>query len=155
MRYSGTLFDKVKFGIGGAFKLKQRRGEEMYGAQLSFTHSSGLGVTVVSPSRRPCSATHLGSVGTRHRQDPACVIQGHFQRKFNELGNSTIVVEYDQKDNMEASGDTAVGIGVTLHQAIDAAAMEVWFKYSNFELDRDGTDTDDVDVFTIGSRMRF
>ncbi|MEC7537895.1 MAG: hypothetical protein VYB59_11440, partial [Pseudomonadota bacterium] len=84
-----------------------------------------------------------------------CIVQGHFQRKFNELGTSSLVVEYDQKDNLAASGDTAVGIGVTLHQAIDAAAMEVWFKYSNFELDRDGTDTDDVDVFTIGSRMRF
>ena len=84
-----------------------------------------------------------------------CVIQGHFQRKFNELGKSSLVVEYDQKENTAGVGDTSVGIGVTLHQAIDAAAMEVWVKYSNFELDRDGTDTDDIDVFTLGTRMKF
>ena len=157
LRYSGTLFDtRIRAGIGAAFNsLEGDAVTEMYGAQASFRHSSGIGVT------GGCAVQHneaLTSVGTTTLQDddPAgCVIQGHFQRKFNELGTSSLLVEYDQKDNMEASGDTAVGIGVTLHQAIDAAAMEVWFKYSNFELDRDGTDTDDVDVFTIGSRMRF
>ena len=83
------------------------------------------------------------------------LFQGHFQRKFNELGKSSLVVEYDQKENTAGDGDTATGVGVTLHQAIDAAAMEVWVKYSNFDLDREGVDTDDIDVFTLGTRMKF
>ena len=77
----------------------------------------------------------LSTVGTNTQEDLdkfGCVVQGHFQRKFNELGKSSLVVEYDQKENMNTAGDgdTATGVGVTLHQAIDAAAMEVWVKYS-------------------------
>ena len=127
----------------------------MYGSQLSFVHSSGLGAT------GGCAYQvdeELSTIGTNTQVDFdrfGCVIQGHFQRKFNELGKSSLVVEYDQKENTAGDGDTATGVGVTLHQAIDAAAMEVWVKYSHFDLDREGVDTDDIDVFTLGTRMKF
>ena len=157
LRYSGTLFDtRIRAGVGAAFNsLEGDTITEMYGAQASFRHSSGIGLTLGCAYQQNEALTSVNTTTIQDDDPQGCIIQGHFQRKFNELGTSSIVVEYDQKENMAASGDTSVGYGVTLHQAIDAAAMEVWFKYSNFELDRDGTDTDDVDVFTIGSRMRF
>ena len=158
LRYSGKVLDsKVKFGMAMAHNTNSGSNvEEMYGAQLSFTHSSGLGLTsgiAFQEDHAPQSAPP-GSVGGDIDKF-GVIFQGHFKRKFNELGNSTIVVEYDQKENMNTSGDVAKGFGVTLHQAIDAAAMEVWVKYSNFELDREGSDLDDIDIVTLGTRMKF
>jgi len=157
LRYSGKLFDtKIKFGAGMAFNtLEGDTITEMYGSQLSFVHSSGLGAT------GGCAYQvdeELSSIAGNNEVDFdkfGCAVQGHFQRKFNELGKSSLVVEYDQKENTAGDGDTASGVGVTLHQAIDAAAMEVWVKYSHFDLDREGVDTDDIDTFTLGTRMKF
>jgi len=156
LRYSGKVFDsKVKFGIGMA----QNTGEgetitEMYGAQLSFVHSSGLGLTGGCAYQKRDKSV-VGQAREVDNDPAGCVIQGHFQRKFNELGKSSIVVEYDRKDNMNQAGDNATGIGVTLHQAIDAAAMEVWVKYSNFELDRDSASFKDINIVSLGTRMKF
>jgi len=157
LRYSGKILDsKVKWAAGASFNsLEDDTITEMYGSQLSFVHSSGLGAT------GGCAYQvdeELSTIGTNTQVDFdrfGCVVQGHFQRKFNELGKSSLVVEYDQKENTAGDGDTATGVGVTLHQAIDAAAMEVWVKYSHFDLDREGVDTDDIDVFTLGTRMKF
>lgn len=158
LRYSGKIFDsKVKAAMGAAYNtLEGDTITEMYGAQMSFVHSSGLGLTGGCAYQKNEALNSVGGNNEVDNSSPAgCVIQGHFQRKFNELGKSSLVVEYDQKENIAGAGDTSTGIGVTLHQAIDAAAMEVWVKYSNFELDREGVATDDIDTFTLGTRMKF
>jgi len=158
LRYSGKIFDsKVKAAMGAAYNtLEGDTITEMYGAQLSFVHSSGLGLTGGCAYQIDEAKGTVGENTLVDNTDPqGCIIQGHFQRKFNELGKTSLVVEYDQKDNTAGDGDTATGIGVTVHQAIDAAAMEVWVKYSNFDLDREGVATDDIDTFTLGTRMKF
>ena len=89
---------------------------EMYGSQLSFpVHSSGLGAT------GGCAYQvdeELSTVGTNNEVDFdrfGCAVQGHFQRKFNELGKSSLVVEDQVKEeNTAGDGDTATGVGVTL-----------------------------------------
>jgi len=158
LRYSGKILDsKVKAGLGVAYNtLEGDSITEMYGAQLSFVHSSGLGLTGGCAYQIDQLKGTVGENTLVDNTDPqGCIIQGHFQRKFNELGKSSLVVEYDHKDNTAGDGDTAVGVGVTLHQAIDAAAFEVWVKYSHFDLDREGIETDDIDTFTLGTRMKF
>ncbi len=158
LRYSGNVLDsRVRFGMAMAHNTNSGSNvEEMYGAQLSFTHSSGLGLTsgiAFQEDHAPQSAPPGSTGGDIDKL--GVVVQGHFKRKFNELGSSTVVVEYDQKENMNTSGDVAKGFGVTLHQAIDAAAMEVWFKFSNYELEKEGTDFDDINIVTLGTRMKF
>ncbi len=56
---------------------------------------------------------------------------------------------------MQEFGDMATGIGVNFHQKIDAAALEVWVKYSNYDLDREGTSTEGIDIVSLGTRMKF
>jgi len=154
IRWGGKMFDtNISAGVGMAQNTSGRAIEEQYGAQISFKHSSGLGTTF------GCHYANSGAnSGEQTEQDPAgCVVQGHFQRKFNEMGNTTLVVEYTQKDDVDLRGDIATMHGVTLKQDIDAAGLDVFAKYSNYDLERETIDTGvhDIDVFTIGSRVRF
>ena len=98
LRYSGKVLDsKVKFGMATAQNTNSGSNiEEMYGTQLSFTHSSGLGLT----SGIAFQEDHAQQSNQEDIDKFGVVFQGHFKRKFNELGNSTIVVEYDQKENI-------------------------------------------------------
>jgi len=154
IHYNGKMFDtNVRAAAGMAQNTSGRAIGEMYGAQLSLRHSSGLGTTFGCHYQN--SKTNSGE---NAEQDPAgCVIQGHFQRKFNEMGNTTLVVEYDQKDDVQNRGDIAKAYGVTLKQDIDVAGLDVFAKYSNYELERDTVEAGfrDIDVFTVGSRVRF
>jgi hypothetical protein len=126
LRYKGKIFDtNVQASAGMAQNTAGLATEEMYGAQISVGHSSGLGATFGCFYSN--SETNIPS-----EQDPAgCNVQGHFQRKFNEMGRTSLVVEYSQADDVNARGDIASAYGVTVKQDIDAAALDVFVKYSN------------------------
>ena len=158
IRFSGKAFgSKIKAGVGTA----QMSGEgdefdEMYGAMISVAHKSGFGLALgCGFQKRAEQVTGASGIQETDNDKAGCGTQGHFKRKFNSLGASTIVVEYEKKDNMQAFGDTATGIGVNFHQKIDAAALEVWVKYSNFDVEREGTSIEDIDMVSMGTRMKF
>tara|TARA_B100000676_G_scaffold261025_1_gene271119 strand:- start:1236 stop:2408 length:1173 start_codon:yes stop_codon:yes gene_type:complete len=160
IRFSGKMFDsKVKAGIGTA----QMSGEgeafdEMYGAQVSMAHKSGLGFTMgCGFQKRAAKVTSSAGIQETDNDRSGCHTQGHLKRKFNSLGASTIVVEYDRKANMQSHGDVATGVGVNFHQKIDAAALEVWVKYSNYDLEREvgSASVEDIDIISLGTRMKF
>lgn len=160
LRFSGKMFDsKVKAGIGTA----QMSGEgeafdEMYGAQVSMAHKSGLGFTMgCGFQKRAAKVTSSAGIQETDNDRSGCHTQGHLKRKFNSLGASTIVVEYDRKANMQSHGDVATGVGVNFHQKIDAAALEVWVKYSNYDLEREvgSASVEDIDIISLGTRMKF
>lgn len=118
---------------------------------LSFVHSSGLG-----PSGGCAFQKQLANSSVAGAQDPVrCGIQLHYQPKFNEIGQTAFVGEWDQVDSATTSGDTAKAYAFSIQQGIDAAAMEIWGKYSHFELDRDGSDLDDIDVISVGTQLKF
>jgi hypothetical protein len=156
LRYSGKIFDtKIKAAAGMAQNTSgastTSNTEEMYGASISLGHSSGLGATF------GCHYQNSGD-NAENEADPAgCNVQGHFQRKFNEMGRTSLVVEYSQADDVNARGDIASAYGVTVKQDIDAAALDVFAKYTNYDLERDSIagGLEDIDVFTVGSRIRF
>lgn len=152
LRYSGKIFDtKIKAAVGFAEGGAGAGNNEFYAAGFAAEHSSGLGISIsCGYENEDANSSTAGAA------DPAkCGIQGHFARKFNELGKTTLVIEHEQTDNANREGDTAKAYGVTLHQAIDAAAMEIWAKWATFELDRDGSNFDDVDLVSIGTRVKF
>jgi hypothetical protein len=152
LRYSGKIFDtKVKAAAGMAQNTSGLATEEMYGAQISVGHSSGLGATF------GCHYQNSGASAENEADPAGCNVQGHFQRKFNEMGRTSLVVEYSQADDVNARGDIASAYGVTVKQDITAAALDVFVKYTNYDLERDAeaAGIEDIDVFTIGSRIRF
>ena len=149
LRYSGKMLDtKVKAAAGLAQNTSGAAFSEMYGAQISARHSSGLGATL------GCGYWNSQANSSAEIDPAGCAVQGHFQRKFNEMGQSSIVLGFEQKDDFTA-GAVAKGYAVTLHQKVDAAALEVWAKYSTFELDLEGSSFNDIDVVSIGTRLKF
>ena len=118
---------------------------------LSFVHSSGLG-----PSGGCAFQKQLANSSVAGAQDPVrCGIQLHYQPKFNEIGQTAFVGEWDQVDSPTTSSDTAKAYAFLIQQGIDAAAMEIWGKNSHFELDRDGSDLGDIDVISVGTQLKF
>jgi len=122
---------------------------------MSLLHSSGLGVTGGCQYENEYPN---GGADAPDNEDPyGCTIQGHFQRKFNELGMSSVVVEYEHQANLNQNGDVAEGYGVTFQQNIDSSALQIFMKYAQLELERDTqlNGFDDLDLYTIGTRLRF
>ena len=118
---------------------------------LSFVHSSGLGASGGCAFQK-----QLANSSVAGAQDPVrCGIQLHYQPKFNEIGQTAFVGEWDQVDSATTSGNTAKAHAFSIQQSIDAAAIEIWGKYSHFELDRDGFDLDNIDVISVDTQLKF
>ena len=159
LRFSGKAGGtKIKAGAGVAQPTGSGETfEHMLGAQVSMAHNSGIGITMGCGFQKRNAQVTVAGVQEQDNDRTGCHTQGHFKRKFNSLGASTIVVEYDRKNNMQNYGDVATGIGVNFHQHVTAAALEVWVKYSNFDLKQEvGTATvKDIDIISLGTRMKF
>jgi hypothetical protein len=151
LRYSGKFLDtQIKTSIAyadGAIS----DGEDIYGGSISATHSSGLGVTF------GIAATNEDNRGsTNGAEDEFGIsIQGHYGRKLTELGKTTLLGEYWHQENAAADGDVGKMFAVVVQQNIDAAALELWMRYANMDLDRSGSDFDDINMVTHGARMKF
>jgi hypothetical protein len=159
LRFRGKAADfNIRAGAGIATATGEGEAfEHQIGAQISMAHKSGLGITFGCGFQKRNAQVTVNAVQEQDNDRSGCHTQGHLKRKFNSLGASTIVVEYDKKSNMQAYGDEATGIGVNFHQHISAAALEVWVKYSNFDLEQEvGTaTTKDIDIISLGTRMKF
>lgn len=77
-------------------------------------------------------------------------LSGGVSRKFNPIGKTTITVGYGQADK---AGIDTTNYGVGISQNVDAAAMDIYGNWRHYD---DGTATDnEVDIFTVGARIRF
>jgi len=151
--YEGNIFDfDVAAAVGFTSALENgAAGTEIYGGMLSLVHSSGLGA-----SGGCAYQNELANSSVAGAQDPVrCGVQLHYQRTFNSLGQTAFVGEWDQVDNAANDGDTAKAYAISVQQQVDAAGLEIWGKYTHYELSRDGSDLDDIDVFSLGTRLQF
>ena len=160
LRFSGKAGGtKIKAGAGVAHATGSGEAfDHQLGAQISMAHGgSGLGITFGCGFQKRNAQVTVAGVQETDNDRSGCHTQGHLKRKFNSLGASTIVVEYDRKNNMQNYGDVATGIGVNFHQHISAAALEVWVKYSNFDLEQEvgSASVKDIDIISLGTRMKF
>ena len=151
LNYSGTILDtKVKARIGyGDASLSDNR--DFAGGSISAVHSSGLGATFNLGATNEDVRDQTNGAEDRFGWQ----IQGHFGRKFTELGKSTIVGSFWYIENVAQSGDIGKATAVTFQQNVDAAALQLWAKYINFDLNRPGSDFDDINTFSVGARVKF
>jgi hypothetical protein len=153
--YNGKVFDtKIKGAIAYAESSNQAtsgiNGDQINGS-LSMQHSSGIGVSFAAGYR---NLDTRGSGADQH--DPVMVYFGaNFDRKYTELGVTSLSGAYQQTDSLNASGDSANAWTLAVVQHIDAAAFEAYAQYVNAEFNRDGTTFGDVDAVMIGGRIKF
>ncbi|MEM7620880.1 MAG: porin [Pseudomonadota bacterium] len=78
------------------------------------------------------------------------------KRKWNSLGATAVSVDYGFGDEFDVAGGEFEHFGVQIVQKVDAAAMELYFAYSNDSYEDDfNTDLEDLNLFLIGSRIKF
>jgi predicted porin len=97
-----------------------------------------------------------GAVGT---DNSGWGISGGIARKFNPIGTTSIEVRFTEWDSA-AAGVNPTSYGVGISQNIDAAAMDIYLLWENYDCDFncDGNaanGNDDVNIITFGSRIRF
>ena len=77
-------------------------------------------------------------------------VQGGWEHNVTALGNTTLFAEWGQLKEPGSSGDiTLMGLGAV--QSVDAAALDIYGSWRQFDLDG----ADKVNVWMLGTRIRF
>lgn len=120
--------------------------QEIFNGSVSVLLPLGLSLTFGAGDQ----ATHASSVDDEW-------IYGKIGYKFNglELGQTRLYADYSKNEDVTAVNDEATYVGVGVVQIIEPLGAELYLNYRNFDLDRPGTPTDDVDVTTLGMRVSF
>jgi len=162
--YNGKVFDtKIKgaiayadasgqatAGVTGTTGNGAKFGGDQINGSLSMQHSSGIGVSFAAGYR------NLDSKGNAGHNDPIMINFGaNFDRKFSELGVTSLSGQWQQVDNLASDGDVARVWSLAVVQKIDAAAFEAYAQYVNAELEREATTFGDIDAVMIGGRIKF
>jgi len=162
--YNGKVFDtKIKGAIAYADASGQTTagvtgtkgngagfGGDQINGSLSMQHSSGIGVSFAAGYR------NLDSKGNAGHNDPIMLNFGaNFDRKYSELGVTSLSGQWQQVENLNSDGDVARVWTLAVVQHIDAAAFEAYAQYVNAELEREVTTFGDVDAVMIGGRIKF
>jgi hypothetical protein len=157
--YSGTMFDtklKGALGItdcggatGGMCSSTSGGNSIVYGAGFAAKHASGFGgnfhITTVEDGDAQAG-----------RNPWYWNAQLHYGKKFSELGETTVVGEYMYTENGLAAGDVGEYWSGIMQQKIDSAALDIYLRYTNGHLHRDGTSfKDDINIVALGARMKF
>ncbi len=90
-------------------------------------------------------------------------IQAGIKQRWNSLGHTAVYGGYTVADDMNArSSGIAAGSSteykaweVGVIQYVDAAALELYAQYRNMETELNGVDQNDIDVVTVGGRIKF
>ena len=127
--------------IGGAFVAEVKGTDEtMFGMSGGVAFANGTSVNAAYGSNDAFSKDH----------DDFYVALAH------SWGNSNVVIDYRNVDGRNADFDDAQSIGIGFQQSL-GSGVDVYAGFHNFNVDSadDSVELDDVNVFHIGSRVRF
>ena len=130
----GSRTDKADSGLGGSF---------------SALHDSGLNLTV--------------SAGTFDREASSATIDdpvGYFFKPGWKLdlapwGKTNVSFHYGRTDDLQRTDDEFTSWGFAVVQNIDKAGAELFAFYRQYDLDRTGSDFEEIDLGGIGARVKF
>lgn len=75
--------------------------------------------------------------------------------KFGAGGVNSVGIDYQVTDDAAAAGDESTTWGIGFQHEIPGPKVSLYTGYRNWDLDRPGTATQDVDSFNVGARVRF
>jgi len=122
-----------------------RSGRSQLGGSASFLMSNGTNITVGLQER---DFTATGRDNATH----SYVKLGH------RWGNNAVSISWSGNDDILANGSDAEFIGLGFTHSIPKPGVELYAGYHNMSLNDDGTTTanfDDIDVFAVGTRVKF
>jgi outer membrane murein-binding lipoprotein Lpp len=120
---------------------------KQYNGSVSVMTPLGISVTAALGSRDPDDGTG----------DDPFFYYGKFGYTFDAVsfGSTSIGIDYEAVDDLDQPGDEAQAYGAFVVQRYDKIGAELYLGARNHELDRSGSDFDDVLAVLIGGKVRF
>jgi len=79
-----------------------------------------------------------------------------WQTQFCPLGKTSFAFDYGYSENLTADNDEGETFGLAVVQSLSDYGTELYVQYRQYSLDRDsGPDVDDINVGTVGARVKF
>lgn len=78
-----------------------------------------------------------------------------YQTRLSNAGMTAFSVDYNRSDDAELAGDEGTAYGVQAVQKFDAWATEAYIGWRTHELNRVGTNVQDIDAVIAGARVKF
>ena len=143
--FGGTEFEgKVGFANdSGTRTFPERR----VSGSISALHESGFSLTLAAgdadddESDREEVSFRYGKLG--------------YQTEVFPIGSSRFSIDYGEYDDSDAAGDEGTTYGIGFVQKVSDWGTELYATYRGYQLDRSGTDFDDIDIVLTGARVKF
>ncbi|MEM7406750.1 MAG: porin [Pseudomonadota bacterium] len=115
---------------------------DQWGGSASVLFSQGTNITFAYSER------DLNAAG-RNDPDNFYVSIGH------KWGNNAIALGYSETQDLNANSDEHTQWGIGFVHTIPGPKVELYAGYKNHDMERPGTNIEDVDTFQIGTRVKF
>lgn len=146
VRFSGDVGGGLRLAAAAAWA-KSATFDSQINGSVSLLHDSGFNVTAAG--------------GRRTLRDPARIEDPVFYyAKLGYLwkggiGDTAFAVDYELANDVAADDDEATSFGLFVVQKVDSIATDLYIGVRNYQLDRPGTNFDDIRAVMAGARIKF
>jgi hypothetical protein len=147
-RYNSTL-GAFKVGAALAYSVNTSDDETINGSVSLLHQDTGLSLTLAGGSTDRDLATDLRDTTFGY------VKVGYQTKSITNLGTTAFSIDYSVSDDVAAAGDEATSYGIAAVQHIDAIGTDLYLGVRNYELDRPGSQFQDVTAVLAGARLKF
>lgn len=145
INYSGKFYNTEVAAAAGFADTRSTDSAKSYGASVSALHASGLNATFAWGK-----STNLGRQSSRNLYTKI-----GYQMKLNSFGPTNISASWEKDDNLAADTDTATAWGLQLVQGLEGYGTELYAAYTNYGLNRTGTNYNDINAGWVGAMIKF
>ena len=148
MRYGGSFSGlKVKAHVS-RINNEANAQRDVTSAAVGILLPMGLSVQVAAGER---------DLDTTGREDPTMMFyRVGYRFKGSEMGETRLAISYSENEDLALDGDKLQTTSVAIVQIIEPLGSELYASYNNVDLERTGVvGIEDIDVFTVGMRVKF
>ncbi len=149
LHYSSKI-DRFKIAAAGAYSdpgSESSTIDETWNGSASILHQSGWNLTLAGGTR---------DLKVSGRDDRSFFYtKVGYRSDLVEMGETALSLDYGYNEDVAQDGDEAEAVGIQFVQNIDRWATELYLNYRNHDLDRSGTDFDQIDAIFSGLRVKF
>jgi len=136
-------FSGAKYGIGGGyFDADNANGFSHWGVNGSVQFSQGTSLKVTYSERDFVAAGRTDA-------------DNLYLKLAHSWGNNAVGIDYNQTDDLQAVNDEYTSWGIGFVHSIPGPRVQLFAGYRNHDLDRPGTNVEDIDEFNVGARVQF
>ena len=145
--YSGKT-DTNQFAVAAGYAHQDTGStEHQYNGSASLIIDNKFNISLAGGMRQLDSAT---------REEPYFAYgKLGYKANITSFGSTNFAIDYGYFKHISQDDDDAQTVGLFAVQNVDSVGVDIYAGYRWHELDRTGTDFDDINAFLFGSRVKF